>query len=140
MSAKRSLRFATHLDELARLSEAIEELGEAEDWPFDLVFQINLVLEELVVNIVNHGHDGDPDHEIEIAFTSEADALTIELIDHGRAFNPLDDAPEPDLDSEVEDRPIGGLGIHLVRTAIDAMIYKRENGKNHLTLIKRREG
>ena len=89
---------------------------------------------------MNHGHDDDGDHEMEIALTSEADKLTIELSDDGRAFNPLDDAPEPDLDAAIEDRPIGGLGVHMVRTFMDEMHYRRDEGKNHLTLIKRRDG
>ena len=61
----------------------------------DLVFQIKLVLEELGINIVNHGHDDGRSHEIEIELTSNADALTIEITDDGRPFEPMTDAPPP---------------------------------------------
>ena len=140
MSAALSLRIATRLDELPRLDAAVEDFAQEQAWPPDLVFQVKLVLEELGVNIVNHGHDDDARHEIEIEIASAADALTIEIADDGRPFDPLTEAPEPDLKSALEDRPIGGLGVHLVRTMMDEARYRREEGKNRLTLVKRREG
>ena len=140
MSAALSLRIATRLDELPRLDAAVEDFAQEQAWPPDLVFQVKLVLEELGVNIVNHGHDDDARHEIEIEIASAADALTIEIADDGRPFDPLTEAPEPDLESAIEDRPIGGLGVHLVRTMMDEARYRREEGKNRLTLVKRREG
>ena len=140
MSAALSLRIATRLDELPRLDAAVEDFAQEQAWPPDLVFQVKLVLEELGVNIVNHGHDDDARHEIEIEIASAADALTIEIADDGRPFDPLTEAPEPDLESAIEDRPIGGLGVHLVRTMMDEVRYRREEGKNRLTLVKRREG
>ena len=59
-------------------------------------------------------------------------------MDNGRPFDPLNDAPEPDLDSGVADRAVGGLGVHLVRTMMDEMRYRRDRGRNHLTLVKER--
>ncbi len=140
MSATLSLRIETRRDELRRLDAAVEDLAQAEGWPPDLVFQIKLVLEELGINIVNHGHDDGRSHEIEIEITSKADVLTIEITDDGRPFDPLTDAPPPDLDSALEDRVPGGLGIHLVLTMMDEVRYRREQDRNHLTLIKRRNG
>ena len=140
MKVKRSLCIASDLGELARLHDAVAELGEAGDWPPDLVYQIDLVLEELIVNTVNYGYDDDARHEIEVTLTSDEDVFTVEIIDDGHAFNPLEDAPEPDLDLGIEDRPIGGLGIHLMRVMMDDVHYRREQNKNHLTLIKRRNG
>ncbi len=140
MKVKRSLRIASDLGELERLHDAVAELGEAGNWPSDLVYQIDLVLEELIVNTVNYGYDDDVRHEIEITLTADEDVITVEIIDDGHAFNPLEDIPEPDLDAEIEDRPIGGLGIHLVRVTMDEVHYQREKNKNYLTLIKRRNG
>ena len=137
MSAKASIKIETRHDELDRVSAAVEELAEREDWPPEMVYRVTLVIEELVVNIINHGHD-DGVHDIEIAMASEPDALTVEITDDGRPFDPLSDAPEPDLDSLLEDRPVGGLGIHLVRTMMDEVHYRREQDRNHTTLIARR--
>ena len=140
MKEKRSLCIASDLSELDRLHDAVAELGEAGDWPPDLVYQVDLVLEELIVNTVNYGYDDDARHEIEVTLTSDEDVFTVEIIDDGHAFNPLSDVSEPDLDAKIEDRPIGGLGIHLVRVMMDEVHYCREENKNHLTLIKRRNG
>ncbi len=137
---KRSLCIASDLSELGRLHDAVAELGGVGDWPPDLVYQVDLVLEELIVNTVNYGYDDDARHEIEVTLTSDEDVFTVEIIDDGHAFNPLKDAPEPDLDAGIEDRPIGGLGIHLMRVMMDDVHYRREQNKNYLTLIKRRNG
>ena len=139
MSAQRSLLIANELDELQKINAAIEELAEEENWSPDVTFQIGLAVEELGVNIVNYGHDDDKAHEISIVISSDDEAITIEIEDDGHAFNPLSDAPEPDLDAEVEDRTVGGLGIHLVRTMMDEVHYQRQQNKNCLTLVKRRD-
>ena len=139
MSAQRSLLIANELDELRKVNAAIEELAEEENWSPDVTFQIGLVVEELGVNIVNYGHDDDQAHEIKIVISSEDEAVTVEIEDDGHAFNPLVDAPEPDLDAAVEDRTVGGLGIHFVRTMMDEVHYQRQQNKNCLTLVKRRD-
>ena len=137
MSAKQSFRIDADLDELRRVAAAAEEMGLQEDWSPVLVHQVDLAIEELGNNVVRHGLDGGPG-EIEITLTSESDAITIEISDNGRPFNPLKDAPKPDVEAALEDRPIGGLGIHLVLTMMDETHYRRENERNHLTLVKRR--
>ena len=137
MSAKLRLTIETKLDEMERLSTAIEDVGRDDDWPPDLTFQVNLALEELWLNVVNHGHSGGF-HEVEIELTSEAEALTIEITDDGKPFNPLNEALAPDVTASLEDRSVGGLGLHLVRTLMDELRYRREGGRNHLILVKRR--
>ncbi len=138
MSARLCLKIETRLDVIERLSTAVEALGKREDWPPDLIYRVNLVLEELAVNVINHGHD-DGLHEIEIILTSEEVVLTIEIVDDGMPFDPVKDGPSPNLTGPLEDRPVGGLGLHIVRTMMDELRYRREGGKNHLTLVKRRD-
>lgn len=138
MSSKVSLSVDVSPDALNRVNDAIESVSLQEDWPPDLLFTINLVIEELVLNIVNHAYGGDSG-EFEIIITSEDQALTVELIDSGPPFNMLTDAPTPDVAASMEERQVGGLGIHLVKTMIDELDYKREYGHNHVTLVKRRD-
>ena len=139
MSAQTFFKIGMDLQELQRSIDAVETLGQQEGWSPDLILRVNFVLEELGVNIINHGDTGDTEpHEIELIMTSDAECVTIEIIDDCRAFNPLTDAPVPDLDASLSDRPIGGLGIHLSRTLMDDMRYTREEGKNHVTLVARR--
>ena len=130
-----SVKIAPQHDQLDQITAAVEELGERDDWPFDLVFKVNLVLEELGVNVVNHGGDAS---EIEVLLAVSPDTVTVEIVDDGQPFNPLTDAPEPDLDSALEDRPIGGLGVFLVREMMDELHYSREDGKNRLAMVKRK--
>lgn len=138
MSTEVSLKIKAAPDALGRLNEAIESLSSQEDWPPDLLFTANLVIEELSLNVVNHAYHGE-DGEFEIVIKSEDHALTIEIIDSGPPFNMLTDAPTPDVEAPIEDRPIGGLGIHLVKTMMDELEYRRERERNHLTMVKRRD-
>lgn len=134
MGLTRIVTIETRLEELNRLTEAVETLGEEDNWSPALVGKVNLVLEELAINTINHGHDGGL-HEIFFTFSSTEDALTIEMVDDGKPFDPLTDAPVPDVNAPMEERPIGGLGVFLVRKLMDELTYRREEGRNHLTLV-----
>ncbi len=138
MSANLSLKVKSDREELDGITAAVEALSADEAWSTDLLFRINLVIEELVLNIIDYGYD-DNDQEIELNFKSDANSVTIDITDEGRAFDPLNDAPEPDIDSPLEERHVGGLGVYLARTMMDELTYRRENSRNHLTLVKRRE-
>ena len=131
---------ATHADNLQYIQGSVEELGVRESWPDSLTFKVNLVLEELGLNILSYGgQEEDQNPEIEIVLISEEDSLTIEVVDDGRPFNPLQDAEMPDVEALLGDRPIGGLGVHLVKTLMDDLSYERAAGKNHLIMVTRRE-
>ena len=134
MSIMQTVTIETRLDELTRLTEAVENLGEQENWSLALVGKVNLVLEELAINTINHGHD-EGLHEITVTFNSTDEALTIDVVDDGKPFDPLHDAPIPDVNAPIHERPIGGLGVYLVRKLMDELTYRREEGRNHLTLV-----
>lgn len=136
MSATISLNLAPEIDELKRLYEAVESLGEQEEWPPGLIFQVNLALEELGINIMNYGETAE---EILVILASDEDTITINISDEGKPFNPLTEGPEPDITQELDERPIGGLGVYLVRTLMDELHYRREGDRNHLTLVKHRD-
>ena len=140
MSAGLSLRMKTTLDELPRIRTEIEEFARGEGWSPRLEFQIKLVIEEVAVNVVNHGHERDGDHEVEIEIASEADRIDIEIIDDGRPFDPLTETPAPNTDLPLPDRPVGGLGVYLVCALMDEASYQREGDRNRLALLKRRHG
>lgn len=125
---------------LVFIAGAVEELGEREAWSTSLVFKVNLVLEEIGLNILSYGGESGGEHpEVEIVIKSEEDALTIEVSDDGRPFDPLQEAPVPVTDGEILDRPIGGLGVHLVKTMMDDLSYRHSEGKNRLVMVTRRD-
>ena len=138
MSASLSLNLAPKIEELKRLYDAVESLGEQEQWDPSLIFQVNLALEELGINIMNYG-ETEEDQEILVSLTSDEDTITITISDAGKPFNPLTEGPEPDVNLGLDERPIGGLGVYLVRTLMDELYYRREGDRNHLTLIKHRD-
>ncbi len=137
MSEKLALKLSNNVEELERITAAVEALAEQEDWPPAFTFRVNLVLEEFGINIINYGHS-ESSQDFEITLTSEVDTLVIEFSDEGQPFNPLEDAAPPDTGANLEDRPIGGLGLFLVREMTEQMHYRRENSKNHSTMVMRK--
>jgi anti-sigma regulatory factor (Ser/Thr protein kinase) len=121
--------------ELERLSQEVEAYAEAHRLPAKILHAVNLCLDEIVTNIISYGYDDQADHQITVRLSLRAGELAIEIEDDGKPFNPLT-APEPDLYKPLEERPIGGLGIHLLRKVMDDMEYRRQQGKNVLILRK----
>jgi len=110
----------------------------AVDWEISekVAFSMNLALEEIVTNIIEYGYQGKEDYDIIIRFTLEKTMLRIQIKDGSPEFNPLDVKTPDNLDAAVEDRDIGGLGIHLVKKFTDDFSYRRSNNKNVITLKK----
>jgi anti-sigma regulatory factor (Ser/Thr protein kinase) len=99
----------------------------------------NLAIEELVTNAMKYGYDDANEHVVEIKLALEHGGLVVTVTDDGRPFNPLT-WPEPDTRLPLEDRLIGGLGVHLLRKMSDEMEYVRDGNKNRLTLRKALRG
>lgn len=137
MTAQLALTVENRVEELARIAAAVENLAEQENWPPDFLFKVNLVLEEFGINIMNYGYD-DGLHDFQIKLTSETDTVTIEFIDDGKPFNPLEDNPEADTETNVDDRPIGGLGLFLIKEMTEDFSYRREDSRNHSTMVMRK--
>ena len=138
MSAAFTLNLEAPLEEIERIHTAVDILAAADGWQPDFMFQIRLALEEVGTNIVQYGYDEQG------RGTSHHTHLQRPIPHYGNCrrrqpFDPFSDAPPPDLDSSVADRPIGGLGIHLVRKMMDEAHYRREDGRNRVVLIKRED-
>jgi serine/threonine-protein kinase RsbW len=97
---------------------------------------VSLAIEELVTNCIKYGYDDSNDHTVDVVLSVDDGTLRIEVIDDGHAFNPLE-IPGPDKSLAMENWPIGGLGIHLLRELADEARYERRDGTNRLTLTKR---
>jgi len=121
--------------EIPRIGERLEEFGKACGLAPDDVASVNLAIDELVSNVINYAFDDGKVHQIQLTVTVEGDLLTLSIDDEGKAFNPLE-VPMPDLDQPIEQRPVGGLGIFLVKSIADTLAYRREDGHNILTLTR----
>ena len=97
--------------------------------------KIRLAVEELVVNVIKYAYPENIDGEIALTASLDGRMLTIEIADCGVPFNPTAVAV-PDTNAPLEERPIGGLGIHLAKNMVDEMDYEYRDGYNVLSLKK----
>ena len=123
------------ISEINRLALFIEELGGELNLAPDLVFNLNLVLEEAVSNVILYAYPKEEHQEIVLTAKISDKSLIFVLTDSGREFDPTQ-APDADITLSAEERPIGGLGIFLIRQIMDKVEYQRIDGKNVLTLGK----
>lgn len=133
MTASISVTLVNELSEVERLSRLIEAFGEAEGLEAESVFKLTLALDEVITNIVRYAHDDGQQHPIFVRLALDEHVLTAEVEDDGRPFNPLD-VPAPDIGACLDDRPIGRLGIHIVRSVMTSVEYRRDGARNVLTL------
>lgn len=125
--------------EIERLSRFVEQFGARNHLSIDDVLDVNLVLDEVVINVIAHGYDDDEEHEIRVSLAIDGNLLTIRIEDDGRAFD-LASQPSPNLDLPIDERRIGGLGIHIVRSITETIAHQRIDDRNVLTLTKRVSG
>jgi serine/threonine-protein kinase RsbW len=130
------LAVADRLSEIPRIADLVGSFCAARGIPSAVSYDINLALEELLTNTISYGFDDGPGHVIEVRIRREAADVVVEVIDNARPFDPFK-APVPNLDASIDDRPIGGLGVYLVKTVMDDVQYRRADGRNHVTLRKR---
>jgi anti-sigma regulatory factor (Ser/Thr protein kinase) len=127
------------LAELERVSALLEEFGRQQGVPSTTLFELHLALDELLTNVVSYGYDDSAVHEIVVRLAAgpprAARCIEVTVEDDARPFNPLE-ALAPDVEAPVAERPIGGLGIYLVRRVMDDLEYRREHGKNVLVMRK----
>ena len=130
------LSILNDIAELRELQHTVEELALSWKLPTKVSMNLNLVLEEIVSNIIFYAYEDDLKHRITIDFSLEQNAVKVVITDDGREFNILETAEFEDTDKAAEERKIGGLGIHFVRSLMDEVGYARKNGNNILTLVK----
>lgn len=138
LSSTLSVEIVNKRTEIPRLAEIAERFGRVHRLSEDAVADIQLVLDEMVINVIRHGYEDVGDlavHHISITLRLRADVLTIELKDMARAYDPRE-APVPRFDLPLEERGAGGLGVHIVKSIMDTIDYRREHGQNIVTMTK----
>lgn len=129
-----TLELPAVLESLPRFTEFLSHFAQKAGFDMQKIHEIELASEEAIVNIVNYAY-GDTPGTIEVTCRVEPDdRFLIEIADSGMPFDPLE-AKKPDLDADIDKRPVGGLGIYLAEKLMDDMRYRRESDKNILTLV-----
>lgn len=134
--ARVAISVRNDLAELGRIGDAVGELARRCGWPDAFARDLELALDEVVTNIISYAYEDGAPHMISIALALSPGVVTAEVSDDGRAFDPTE-APEAVTGGAVRERPVGGLGWHLVRAAVDTLAYRRDQGRNVVTMTKR---
>ncbi len=124
------------LSEVARVAAAFADFATAQGVPTEVRRSLQVVLDDLLANVVNHGLAARDDGEATVEVASTGEALVVTISDNGPPFDPFARAA-PDTTLSIEERQIGGLGIHLVRQMMDEVSYERRENRNVTVLMKR---
>jgi len=128
-----SVSIGNEMKELTHVIQVVNVFLEPRALPSKLVYAVNLILEEILMNIIKYGYDDEESHEIEVQIEIEKEEVALTVVDDGREFNPLT-VPPPDRSKSAMDRIEEGLGLQFVRHMRNAMEYRREEDKNILKI------
>ena len=132
----RRLVLPNDIETIPQLNEFIDSVAEEVGLDMSLTMSLNLAIEEAVVNVMEYAYPEGQQGDVEIEVTADQQWMTFVITDTGIAFDPTT-KEDADTTLSAEERPIGGLGIFLVRQLMDVIDYKREDNKNVLTLQKK---
>ncbi|WP_019668821.1 SpoIIE family protein phosphatase [Eudoraea adriatica] len=130
-----SATIKNQLNQMPQVIEAFEVFGEKNELSFGIIQKFNIALDELLNNIISYGFQDDSEHEILVDVELRNERLIITFTDDGVPFNPFRNDP-PDTKLSIDERNIGGLGIHIVKNLVDEYAYRRHADKNIITLVK----
>ena len=129
------LTVKNRIEDLLRVNSIFESFATQHEIGGRLRYHLLVSIEEILTNIIKYGFDEQGVHPIHITFRLVLENVEMEFEDRGREFNPLE-VEEPNLETAIEDRQLGGLGIHLVKKMVDVAEYRREGDRNILLLRK----
>ena len=132
---QRSLTLPNDINTIPQLNEFIDAVCEELEIDMALAMSLNLAMEEAVVNVMDYAYPVGTEGEVDIEAIADETQLHFTISDSGKPFDPTA-KEEVDTTLSAEERPIGGLGIHLIRQLMDDISYERKDGKNILRLSK----
>ncbi|MCY4149264.1 MAG: ATP-binding protein [Gammaproteobacteria bacterium] len=132
---KLSFTIKNELVEIPRTAEVILQHARNANWPSVWISNANLVLDELITNTISYGNLDSSEAAIRIELTVENNQLVIVMEDKGVEFNPFEEAIEPDLEADIGDRLIGGLGVYFVKILASDYSYERTGNTNRIRLV-----
>ena len=122
--------------EVARVNAAFAEFAQANALPASVRRSLQVALDELLTNTMVHGFAGREEGAVTVAVELHPDRVSVTITDDGKPFDPFS-LPPPDTALPLAERPVGGLGLHLVRGMLDEVSYQRRADRNVVVLAKR---
>ena len=130
------ISLANDLQEIAVVGARIDEFCESHDVPPQVAYAVSLSVDELLNNTISYGYADDEPHTIELTLRVEDGAVVVQIVDDGREFE-SSGVPAPDTEAALEDRTVGGLGLFIVHQMMDSVEFRREDGRNVVTIAKK---
>ena len=135
MSTNKTVQITNQRDQVDTVRKFFDDYSKENKLTEKTVHDIQMALDELLTNIVNYGYEDSDEHKIDVRFGINDDAVRVEIIDDSKPYNILEQE-NPDISLSVEDKPIGGLGIFLIKKLMSNVDYYTEEGKNHLVMTE----
>ena len=120
---------------LGQVVDTVDKFADEHRLAADIVADVQLALDEILTNIVNYGYTDDAEHEIRICLRVGDGILETTVEDDGVPFNPLESI-KPDTSAPLQERRIGGVGLHFVKNLMDEVSYARVGDRNRVVLRK----
>ena len=135
MSTNKTVQITNQRDQVDTVRKFFDDYSKENKLTEKTVHDIQMALDELLTNIVNYGYEDKDEHKIDVRFGINDDAVRVEIVDDSKPYNILEQE-NPDISLSVEDKPIGGLGIFLIKKLMSNVDYYTKEGKNHLVMTK----
>ena len=133
------LSLVNDLQEIGAAAARIDAFCEQREITPQIAYAVNLSIDEILTNTISYGYEDDEQHRIGLSMCMEGDVLVVQIVDDGRAFDSSLER-DPDTDSSLEERSLGGLGLFLVQQMMDDVTYQRRDELNVITLRKNTAG
>lgn len=131
----KKLTVKNEADQLLLIREFLEQLGPEWGLETGLLFRLNLILEEYINNLISYGFSDHLPHEISLEVINEETKLTVQVTDDGNPFDITNVPANDEIGKPLEERKIGGLGIHFIKSLADQIEYSSTEGQNKLSLV-----
>ena len=135
MSTHQSVKITNERDQIDDVRKFFDHFGMENQLSEKVIHDVQLALDELLTNIVNYGYEDGGEHIINVHFEVGKKNLKVEIVDDAKSYNMLD-REDPDTSLSVDDKPIGGLGVLLVKKLMSHTEYFTKGDKNHFIMIK----
>lgn len=135
----KQLKIEAQIENWDQVRTFIENMMEEHSATVQDIFQMDIAVEELFVNVANYAYA--PEHgmvEIEVSISENPKKMQVTLIDQGIPYNPLE-REDPDITLGLDEREIGGLGIYMVKQSMDEVRYEYKDNSNVMTIVKNLE-
>ncbi len=129
------ISLGNELQEIAGVAERVEAFCAARGLGPQIAYAVNLSIDEILTNTISYGYDDDEAHRIDLAVRLEGETLVVTIADDARPFDPSPPR-QADVEAPLEEREVGGLGLFLVQQMMDGVEYRRQGGRNVVTLTK----